>query len=168
MSYLKQNVNFAITIFLIIAIIVLVAASIFFHLILNDLSNKFESARGQIEEINSTLTEAQVRGEETEEELQLRTERESHLSTEFSKIQTDNQGLLKSKESLESQVASARNDAAKYQREVSNLNRDLQAVETELNELRAAVFTMTSNLNTCNSQRRGCEEDLSDCQESCP
>ncbi|MCK4670109.1 MAG: hypothetical protein KAT43_02805 [Nanoarchaeota archaeon] len=158
MAYMKQNVNFVLLFFIILASVTILGSTVYYQLTLKDLSGKYNDALVEMDTINKSLGSKLRRLADVRSELELKSERETELSGQFTEIKSTKEELEKDKSYLQGELNSAKLTISTTKTELANAQQDIAALQTDLANARKTLLKLDDDLEEC-------EDDLHDCQE---
>ena len=158
---MKQNVNFVLLFFIILASVTILGATVYYQLTLKDLSGKYNEALVEIETINKSLGSKLRRLADVRSELELKSERETELSGQFMEIKGTKEELEAANSRLQTELNTAKIEITTTKTELANAMQDIAALQTDLSNARKTLLSLDQDLEEC-------EDDLHDCQDQLP
>jgi chromosome segregation ATPase len=153
MTYMKRNVNLILLFLLIIMISSLVGLTTYYQTTFKVLSSNYKTKLAELEEITTNLQLEKSKLNQTYYQLQIKTERETDLSTKYST-------LRKIKEQLETEKASLEDELATTKSELSHKKIELTNVQLQLSQIQLQLMKLEAELQTANDRITDLEEDL--------
>lgn len=155
MTYMKRNVNLILLFLLIIIISSLVGLTTYYQTTFKVLSSSYKTKLAELEEITTNLQTEKSKLNQTSYQLQIKTDRETDLSTKYSTLRKIKEQLETEKAQLEGELATTKTDLAHKKIELTN-------VQLQLSQIQIQLATKEAELKDAQDEIASLEEGLED------
>jgi chromosome segregation ATPase len=154
---MKKDVNFILLALVIGIMIILVGFTVYYQGTYESLFTQYNEKVNRLEQVTQELGLEKSKVNQTAYQLEIKSERESDLSTKYSSLREENQGLLDDNAKLQKELTENKASLVKTQADLAKSQTLMRQAQDDLTEAQDSISTLRS-------QKDDLEDDLEQCE----